>query len=37
MAWSLGSPELRRIVARGFGVILLVGLVGGAAALLPSP
>jgi len=37
MAWSLGSPELRRIVARGFGVILLVGLVGAAAALWPLP
>jgi uncharacterized membrane protein (DUF4010 family) len=28
MAWSLGSPSLRRTVRRGFGVILLAGLTG---------
>jgi uncharacterized membrane protein (DUF4010 family) len=33
MAWSLGSPALRRAVGRGFAVILLAGVVGAAAWL----
>lgn len=33
IAWSVGSPELRRIIVIGFGAIALVGLVTGALTL----
>ncbi len=36
MAWSLGSPALRRVVVRAFGLVVLVGMVAAAAALWAS-
>jgi len=34
MAWTLGSPQLRRSVAIGFGAVVLSGIISGAVTLL---